>query len=69
MCRSFRTDFTKDSAVYYQSVNFDFFFLLFFQRTRQQLSQGRVCQLTAYLYAKFRDGLTEYLLLLSEDKF
>ena len=45
------------------------FFLLFFQRTPLQLSEDRVCLLTAYGYAKLKDGLTDYLLLLSKDKF
>ena len=48
------------------------FFLLFFQRTRQQLLQDRVCLLTAYGYAKLRDyfkikSLTDYLILLRDE--
>ena len=60
MYRSFRTDFTKDSAVRIK-VKILIFFPLFFQQTRQQHLQDRVNLLTVYGYAKLREGLAIYL--------
>ena len=67
MYRPFQTVLQK-IVPYTIKVQILIFLLLFFQQTLQQLSQDRACLLTAYRYAKLRDGLTNYLLLLSKNK-